>query len=148
MYRRAVITAAVLFAGTALAQSSTIQPGMWEATITTSGIEMPGAPPQAAAMMGNRPPVTVRRCVTPEQAASPQALLAAKKSCRFPRYVLAGGRVDAEMVCEEGGGTMHATSTGSYTPISYDVTTRMASSAPGMTMTMTSHAVGHRVGAC
>ncbi len=139
--------AAAVLAGAAVAQVSAIQPGQWETSVTITSVDMPGAPPEMAKMMIGRT-TTVKQCLTPEQAArGPQDMLKGNKSCEFTHYSIAGGRLSSEMVCRQGGGTMTATSSGSFTPTSYTATGKVVVSG-GAAMTMTSTTSGRRTGEC
>lgn len=126
-----------------------IQPGQWEVRSQVTSIDMPGAPPQMLQMM--KKPHVVRHCMTPEQAArGPQDMLKDRKSeCRFARYALSGGKLDAVMQCSSRErGTMTVTSKGRYAPGSYDVNNTMVMSGPQGAMRMTSVGQGRRVGPC
>ncbi len=126
-----------------------IQPGQWELRTIVTSVDMPGAPPQMLAMM--KKPHVMRHCVTPEQAAKgPQQMLQEGKSdCRFTRYALAGGRLDAAMRCNsKERGVMTVTTKGRFTPANYDVTSAMVMSGPQGKMTMTSAGKGKRLGPC
>lgn len=140
-------TAAVAVPALALAQSTSVQPGLWEMAATVNTVDMPSAPPMVARMMQGRT-TTIRHCITPEEASrGPQEMLKTNKACTFTRYSLAGGRLSSEMVCRQGGGTMTATASGTYTPTSFSATGRSVVTGPA-TMTMTTTSTGHRVGDC
>lgn len=132
---------------TAAAAQAQVRPGLWEASVTVQSIDIPGAPPQVARMMGGR---TTRQsyCLTPEQAAKgPQEMLKQNPSCRFTKYSMSGGSISTEMSCTQDGGTMIARSTGSYTPTSFSVTSSAAMSGK-TSMRMTSSSTGRRLGDC
>ena len=142
--RIAVFFAALALPAAAFAQ---VTPGKWEIVTTVTSVDMPGAPPFVAAMMKGKP-IKVSHCLTPEEAArGPQDMMKSRKECTFTRYSMAGGKLDSVMVCQQGGGTMTATSTGSFTPTSFTSSGRtvMTGSQP---MTLTATAVGTRVGDC
>ena len=124
-----------------------IQPGQWEAVVTIHSIDMPGAPPQAAAMMKGK---TTRHsyCITAEEAKrGPQEMLKQQPSCRFGKYVMAQGTIATEMTCRQNGETMAVRASGSYTPTSFNVTSS-AMMTGRMSMRMTSTSTGKRIGAC
>lgn len=145
--RMILSVAAIALPSLAIAQATAVQPGLWDMASTINTVDMPSAPPAAARMMQGRT-TTFRHCITPEEASrGPQEMLKANKACTFTRFSLAGGRISSEMVCKQGGGTMTATTSGSYTPTSFSTTGKSVVTGPAaMTMTMTS--TGHRVGDC
>jgi hypothetical protein len=137
---------AVLFAAPAIVQAQ-VQPGMWEASVIVQSIDMPGAPPQVAAMMKGK---TTKQtyCITPEQAKQgPQEMLKQNPACRFTQYSMTGGKISTAMTCSQNGGTMTARASGSYTPTSFSVTSS-ATMTGAMSMKMTSSSTGKRIGPC
>jgi hypothetical protein len=131
----------------AYAQPAGIEPGQWEIAVTINAADMPSAPPAVAKMMVGRT-TTIKHCITPEDAArGPQDLLKPGKSCTFTRYNMKGGKLDSEVVCQQGGSTVTAVSTGSFTPTGFTATGRSTTSG-GMAMTVDSTSVGRRVGDC
>jgi hypothetical protein len=144
---RRIILFATFAAIPALASAEAIQPGQWDIVTTVQSVEMPGAPPQIAAMMKGKP-VRVSQCITPADAAKgPQEMMKSNKQCRFTRYSMAGGKLSSEMVCDQRGGTMTATSTGSFTPTGFTATGRTVITG-AQKMTLTATTVGKRLGAC
>lgn len=131
----------------ALAAAQSVQPGKWEIVTTVESIDMPSAPPGIAAMMKGRP-IKVSHCLTPEEAAKgPQEMMKSRKECQFTHYSMAGGKLSSEMVCKQGGGTITATTTGSFTATSFTTSGRSVMTG-GQPMTMTATSVGHRLGDC
>ena len=132
----------------ALAQGVVIQPGQWEMISTTKTVEMPNAPPQVAQMMVGRSS-TLRRCITSQEAVANglREMVRANKSCTLGHFAMSRGRYNAEMTCSQGGGTMTAVTTGTYTPTTMNSTSRIMIKSP-TPMTITSSVVGKRVGAC
>ena len=128
-----------------------VQPGQWEAVVTVNSIDMPGAPPQVAQMMGQRmrgAPTRTSYCITAEQAAKgPQEMIKQNPSCRFTQFSMRGGMINTQMSCSQNGGTMTARATGSYTPTSFNVTSSAVVNGP-MSMRMTTTTSGKRVGPC
>ena len=142
-----LVVAAIALPLAAQAQGVGIQPGQWEVAVTVQSIDMPGAPAGIASLMQGRT-TKVTHCLTAEEAArGPQEMLKTGKSCAFTRYSMAGGQLDSEMVCQQGGGEMTAVTTGSFTPDSFTAAGKAVSTGP-MPMTMTSTSVGHRLGDC
>ena len=124
-----------------------VRPGMWRTTSTITAVDMPGAPPQVAAMMKGRP-TTITQCVTPEQAAKdPRALMQVDKSCKVQSYSMAGGKMSATMVCQQRGGTVTVASAGAYTPTSATATSRISMSGASP-MKMTASVSSRLIGPC
>lgn len=138
-----------------------LQPGEWETTVEIVDVQMEGAPKgmPAGAMdaMKGRKTVT-KNCVTPEQAANPNAdfLTAQKDSkCTYSGFEMSGGMIKGAVSCPGGeGGTAEVAMKGIYTPTSYTMTMEMDSagmggaSAPGMKMHMKMKSSGKRIGEC
>jgi hypothetical protein len=142
-----IILFAALAATPALAAAQGVQPGQWEILTTVQSIDMPGAPPQVAAMMKGKP-IRISQCITAADAAKgPQEMMKSNKQCRFTRYSMVGGKLSSEMVCNQGGGTMTATSSGTFTPTSFTTSGRSVMTG-AQKMTLTATTVGKRIGAC
>jgi len=134
-----------------------LTPGQWETTTEVVDLKVEGLPPgvPAEAMAQVRPPkTTVKSCLTPEDAANPNArMLAAQKDsrCTTSRMGMSGGRIDIAMACpvQEGSGDMTMTMTGQYDAASYEMNGDMVMNGPnGMHMTMKSRTTGRRIGDC
>ena len=139
-----LLVAGVSFVGVAYAQVIPIQPGMWE--ITARMTSMTGMPANMAGIMGR--PQTIRNCVTPEQAKQGvQSVLKAesKGKCSYTKFNAAAGRFSHEMTCTGNGGLV-MTASGTYTPSSYNSSSRMV--MQGGKMVITGTASGRRVGPC
>ena len=135
---RFVLGLIVLLPAAAFAQ---IQPGMWETSSTTKMAQMPDLPPAIAERLMKGRTVTVRHCVTPEDAAKgPRQLLTEQKSCAIDHYDMKGGRFDAKMTCSG----MTITSTGSYTPASMTGDSQVS----GNGVNMSAHVESRRTGSC
>ncbi len=138
---------AITSAAIVLAQGTGIQPGEWEMTSTTKAVEMPNAPPQVAQMMAGRS-TSIRHCITPQDALNGgREMMKANKSCTFSRYEMSAGKLEAEMTCSQGGGTMTAVTSGTYTATTMASTSHMVVNAPAP-MTITTSMTGKRVGSC
>ncbi len=138
---------AVLGALPTLAAAQQVKSGEWEIVTSVRSAEIPSAPQQAASMMKGLPK-RIRRCLTAEAAASgPAEMMRTNKACKLSRYSRKGGKLDSQIMCSQpGGGTMIATSTGTYTATSFTTTARLALTAPQMKVTTV--AEGKRIGAC
>jgi hypothetical protein len=126
-----------------------IQAGKWQTVVTILDVQMPSGPPGVVAGLRHQSPQVATACVTPQQAADgPRAVLQASHGkCRYSRFNATGGHMSAVMTCGFGSGGMTATSNGSYTATSLDLTGTSVMSGK-VPMTMKTHTVGRRVGAC
>lgn len=134
-----------------------LRAGQWRLTTTMEDMSMPGMSPSMQAemksMMGQRQNVRVDYCMTPEDARRPSGKVFTgqeSKNCRYERFNMAGGKVDAVMHCEaKPAGTTTMTISGTFSPDSYTNDVRIESTGGrrgGMTMKMRSEA--HRIGDC
>ena len=130
-----------------------LEPGQWEVTVETLGMEAPGMPPEAAAAMGGQK-VTASNCLTAQEAERPSADLFTgqeKSNCTSNGFSTAGGRIKGSMTCT-GGDDMPGTATiemsGTYGPQSYDISQTMTSRSEGAEVRIKSRMTGRRVGEC
>lgn len=137
-----------------------LQPGEWETVQEITDVKIDGAPPEMPAdmmrsMIGRK--ITVKNCITPEQAENPSAdFLAAQKDskCTYNGFSMTGGIVKGSIACPGGeGGKMTASMEGTYLPASYQMTMDakmegMAGPQGGMTMHMKMKSSGKRIGEC
>jgi hypothetical protein len=138
----------------AVAGGQFVSPGRWETKVTILDISVPDMPPQIAQQMKAQMSKgqTHASCLTPEEAKKPRGdFFGAQKDCRYDHFTMAGGSIDARMICARGGQTQTMTMKGTYSADSY----RMAMTADGsgtkgpmgaMSMKMTIDA--KRTGAC
>jgi hypothetical protein len=131
-----------------------IEPGLWEATSEVINVSAPNLPREVMTQMVGRE-TSVRNCITPEQAARPDAnFLTAQEgsNCTYSDFSMRNGRLQGVMTCSGGGlpGEMRTTMNGQYGPRSYDITMRMETSGmpQGADMTIEARTTGRRVGAC
>ncbi len=115
-------------------QSANIQlvPGTWEATVQLTEFDMPQMPPEARDMMQQQMgrTQTSTSCITPEQAANPEAEFFANQDdndCSYSEFDMSGGNILIAASCQpEGmGGAMNMRMEGSYSPSEYDMTMTM-----------------------
>lgn len=134
-----------------------ITPGQWETTTEIVDMKMQGLPDNVPPEMLARfkpKPITVKTCVTPEQAANPKAeMMAAQKDnqCTVARFDMSGGKIDIAMSCadKKQRGKADISMKGSYTPASYTMNGAMKMNGEeGMSMNMTTRTTGKRLGAC
>jgi hypothetical protein len=134
---------------------SFVRPGKWQSRVTIEKFELPGAPPEAAAAMRNmheRAQVH-ESCLTPEQARRPKEdfFAGAGKNCRYQRFDMGGGKLDAVMQCTGEGAAQTMTMAGTYGPDEYRMRMTMeakAGSGPPGAMTMTMRVDAKRIGEC
>lgn len=130
-----------------------LDPGQWETTTRIDAIAVPGV---SADMMkaATATPTTTANCITPAQAASPDANLlsgTADANCTYQRFSMADARIDAAMTCDPPGvpGTMAMTLAGSYAPTRFSMRMDMKSEGTGpAAVTMKATVEGRRIGAC
>lgn len=130
-----------------------MKPGRWEASMKMEKMEMPNLPPAARAMMDKQIGVTQTQasCLTPEQAERPAAdfFQAGASGCKYDDFVMAGGKLDAAMVCAERGAEVKIAMTGTYSETSYALTMNMEGEAqPGMPMSTQMTVAARHVGDC
>jgi hypothetical protein len=129
--------------------AATVQPGLWEVSYeaNVTGANLP--PAYAAAMKGHKD--TKRDCITPEQAAQPVNMMKDKNAaCDYSGFSFGNGRIQGTIVCGGKGaaGKTSMTMNGQYDAQNYAYTTTMTNQQQGMSMTIETKAIGHRVGEC
>ena len=130
-----------------------ISPGHWESTMKFEKLEMPGMPPQAQAAM-QRAMATSRTfasCLTPEEVNRPNAGFfgSHETGCTYKHFTMAGGKIDAEMICDRSAGQMRMTMQGTYDADNYTMrVSNQGTMAPGKTMNTTMAMTAHRTGEC
>jgi len=134
---------------------SFVRPGKWQTSFKLEEMTMPGMPPQVAEQMKARMNVTdtSESCLTEADVKKPREdfFAGANRNCTYDHFTMAGGTIDAEMTCKDGGATMNMTIKGSYSPDSYAARSTMTSSGTGPNgggMTMKSTIAARRVGEC
>jgi Protein of unknown function (DUF3617) len=133
------------------AQGLRPEPGLYKATITMTGLEIPGMPPEMA-NHGAGINKTVEYCLTEEQVANGFAEMMKQgqgSECSYNRFKLDDGNMDAVMSCKTPQGDMRVAMQGSVTPTTSDFTATMAmnfeGAGPG---TMKFNGKHQRVGDC
>lgn len=132
-----------------------VRPGMWESKVTIEQFDVPGMPPEMAGrmktMMAQNQEHGFKTCLTPEDVKKPKEDFFAGKDnqCRYDRFTMGGGKIDAVMRCGKGQTMQMA---GTYSPDAYQMQTSMkmapdkGDAASGMNMQMRVEA--RRVGEC
>ena len=134
-----------------------VSPGQWEGTMTINDVQIPGVPPEMAAQMKARmggQPHSFSSCLTPEEAKQPKGKFFGSDSgqCRYDRFTMAGGSIDAVMKCAEDGVERTMTMTGNYSPNGYKMTVAStggeAKGNPMAAMSMSMTIDAKRTGEC
>ena len=140
-----------------IAEGGFISPGRWQMTMTIKDMKVPGMPPEMAKRMQGSldQPRSFEHCVTEAEAKKPKEDFFAgeqAKSCRYETFTLGGGKIDAVMRCESGGGGKQVMRlNGTYSADAYRMTIASAvegggPDARGMTLNATVDA--KRLGVC
>lgn len=130
----------------------TIQPGKWQSTMTIEEMNMPGMPAEQHEQMKKMfaQAKVSETCITPEEARKPSAkMFAGNDQCRYDRFTMGGGKIDAEMHCNEAG-AKQTTMTGTYSPDSYamQMSTRTDGGPAGEAVSMKMRVEAKRIGQC
>lgn len=135
------------------ASGMTPRPGRWQANFKVDSIDMPGLPAQAKEAM-NKSMASAQNyftCLTPEQAAKPDARFFQKaaQGCTYEKFTMAGGKIDAVMICQPGRGPTRMTMSGTYGADIYDLKINGSGEmAKGMPMNISMAVTSRRVGEC
>ncbi|MGI8610679.1 MAG: DUF3617 domain-containing protein [Sphingomicrobium sp.] len=134
---------------------SFVRPGKWQSKVQIEEFELPGAPPEAkTAMRGmHERPQVYESCLTPDEAKRPKEdfFAGANKNCRYDRFTMGDGKIDAVMKCSGEGMAQTMAMQGSYGPDSYQIRMSMkadAGAGPPGGMTMTMRVDAKRLGEC
>ena len=131
-----------------------IDPGLWEVTSTVTGASGPNLPRAAQARIkGHRR--TLRNCITPGQAARPEAnflRIQEDGRCTYRDFSMRDGRVQGEMRCA-GAGQPETVTThmeGRHGPRAYEMRMHMVSTGmpEGGNITIETRTIGRRIGDC
>jgi hypothetical protein len=127
------------------------EPGQYKATITMTGMEIPGMPPE---MKGHGAGLTTTSeyCLTAEEVDKGFEEMMKRGQngeCSYESFSLKGGKMDAVMVCQTPEGTARMTMDGTVTPTTSDfnATMKMQVSQVGEG-TMSFTAKHERIGDC
>lgn len=131
-----------------------LRPGQWETTTQILSMEAPGVPPEATkAVTDNK--TTVATCITPEQAAKPDAAFLSGQQgadCTYSDFDMSGGKVRGRISCknQNAPGSMTMAMSGTYAEEEYDfgMDMELRGDAPGQTMTMKARTTGRHIGEC
>ena len=95
--------------------------------------------------------MTSETCLTPEEAKRPKEdFFGGKDNCRYERFNMGNGKIDAVMNCSEGGGAQTMTMAGTYSGDAYQMQMTMQSQGDGEdgAMAMKMRVDAKRIGAC
>jgi hypothetical protein len=131
------------------AATVSLQPGQWESRLEILNADMPQMPAGAPGM----PPMSARFCITPEQAANPNADVLGggrnnPQGCTTENYTVAGGRISGTIVCAMGGSTNRTTISGQFTPTTYEMTMQSRTDAGGTATDSQTRISARRIGDC
>ena len=134
---------------------SFVRPGLWESRVTIEEMTMPGMPAEMASQMkGFTGRIeTQQSCLTPDEAKRPKEDFFAgdNKNCRYDRFTMAGGKIDAVMKCTEERASQTMTMQGDYSGDTYNMRMSMKAEGgegPASGMTMRMRVDAKRVGEC
>lgn len=138
-----------------------MEPGLYKTTMKIESMDIPGLKDPRALEAIKQAQTRVNamsreNCLTPEQAAKPDARLFTAQSapgCTFGHFSMQGGKVSYDMTCKppQGQGSMTATADGTMNSTGFDmaVDTRMNNPGiPGGVMTTKARVTSQRTGAC
>lgn len=131
-------------------------PGKWQTRVTVTDMSIPGMPPgmqgKMKEMLAQQQNIVSESCLTPEDAKRPGGKFFTGKesnNCRYERFTMSGGKVDAVMRCQGGqSGAMVMTLDGTYTPTASTANMDMEVSTPEGTMKMKAVTENRRIGEC
>ena len=110
-----------------------VRPGKWSSTVAILEMNSPGMPPEMQAAMKARvgEPRTVEACLTADQVDNPERMIGAvPASCRYARYTMGNGKMNANMRCETNGMVQEMRVAGAYSKDQYSLTIDNKTSAP------------------
>jgi hypothetical protein len=127
------------------------QPGLYKTTVTMTGLDIPGMPPEMAGH-GAGLTTTSEHCLTQEEVDKGFEELVKQGQdgeCTYEKFDLAGGQIDAVMVCNAEGRAARMEMTGTTTPTTAELEASMAMEFDGAGKgTMNFTAKHQRVGDC
>lgn len=124
-----------------------LQSGNWSVRTDVTDLQMPGAPPFLAKLLGK--PRTWQGCISPADAAKgPPLGTFARQGCTVTQKLSAGGVFTSHAVCPQpGGGTGTTDVRGTYTATTFDAVAHSVQTGK-QPMTMALKLTGVRKGGC
>lgn len=120
-----------------------VRPGRWESKVTIEEMAIPGMSAEASRQMaGLQGQVqTSFSCLSEEDVKRPKEdfFTGENKNCRYDRFTMADGKIDAVMKCTDERASHTMTMQGSYSPTTYNMRMSMqgeGAGAAGMAMKM------------
>jgi hypothetical protein len=110
------------------------QPGLYKTTVTMSGLDFPGLPPEMAGH-GAGLTTTSEHCLTKAEVDKGFEELIKQGQdgeCSYERFEMSGGQLDAVMVCNAQGRAARMEMTGTTTPTTADLEASMAMEFDGV----------------
>ena len=140
----------------AASAATRFQPGQWRSTVEVVDVQVPGMPEGMAEQMRQQmmSRSSVTSCMTEEQSANPSESLfgGQRGQCRFDRFSMKAGRVDAVMTCAGDGRAIEAariTMTGTFDATHFETESAIESTGGERgRMSMRSRVKGERIGDC
>ncbi len=136
----------------AAAPAPPLMPGAWQETLVYALDSVNESEEMAAHMAKALPnPAPRQSCLTASELQNPQGifLAGAEQSCRFSRFTMADGRIDATGECSDGHGqSMHVEGGGTYTATGYDFTFKGTGQVGRLALVFRGRDSGRRIGVC
>jgi Protein of unknown function (DUF3617) len=136
----------------AAAPAPPLMPGAWQETLVYALDSVNGSQDLAAHMANALPnPEPHQSCLTASDLQNPQTifLAGAEQSCRFQRFIMAGGRIEAAGDCsDDHGQSMHVSGTGTYSATGYDFSFTGTGQVGRLALAFRGRDSGRRVGVC
>ena len=128
-------------------------PGKWTSKVTIVSMHVPGASAAEEGQMRGRVSDERHYCLSPEEAKKPNENFFAgnQNECRYDRFTMGGGKIDAAMRCTHGTLTQLVNFNGSYSPNSYQLAmdSKVVGGANDMSgMSMSMRVESKRIGEC
>lgn len=140
------------------AGESFVRPGLWESKIIVEQLDLPGMPPEMAGrmkeMMAQNQPTAFKSCLKPEDVKKPDEDFFAgqNKGCRYDRFTMGNGKIDALMRCGGEQATQVMEMAGTYSPDAYQMqmSNKVEAAAKGAegSMAMRVRVDARRIGEC
>lgn len=129
------------------------EPGRWESKMTIEKFEVAGMPPEVQGMMQQQigKVRTSFSCLTKEEAekADGEFFKPEKDSgCKYNKFAMGGGKVEADMTCEQGPATQNMKMSGTYGKEAYSMRVNADGDMDGKAMSMAMTIASRRVGDC
>ncbi|MDG2004168.1 MAG: DUF3617 domain-containing protein [Novosphingobium sp.] len=128
-------------------------PGRWESKMKIVKMELPGLPAEAQGMMKSQlgKVTTSASCLTKEEAEkSEQDLFMPPKTsdCKYNSFSMGGGKLEADMTCQENGSAQAMKMSGTYSENAYAMQVSADGKIGDQAMSMAMEVESKRVGDC